>query len=67
MAKERRKQLPFDGDANNENLVWRIPLFLSIFVQHRHSVVIKVTRNLIFAVNIFVNWKQLAIWLTTWN
>jgi len=37
MAKETRKQLPFDRDAINENLAWRIPLVLRIFVQHRRS------------------------------
>jgi len=32
MAKETRKQLPFDRDAINENLAWRIPLVLRICV-----------------------------------
>jgi hypothetical protein len=50
MAKETRKQLPFDRDAVNENLAWRIPLVLRICVQHRCSLAIRATRNRIFAV-----------------
>ena len=60
MAKERRTQLPFDGDANNLNLVWRIPLFQRIFVQHRRSLAIRVTRNRKFAVSFLIigsNWQ----------
>ena len=67
MAKETRKQLPFDRDAINENLAWRIPLVLRICVQHRCSLAIRATRNQIFAVSFLVSWKQLLIWLTTWN
>ena len=67
MAKETRKQLPFDRDAVNENLAWRIPLVLRICVQYRCSLAIRATRNQIFAVSFLVSWKQLSIWLTTWN
>jgi hypothetical protein len=67
MAKETRKQLPFDRDAINENLAWRIPLVLRICVLHRCSLTIRATRNRIFAVSFLVSWKQLSIWLTTWN